>query len=75
MATDSPSTVVPLAYSLRSAARRAGCSQQEFLNRLAQQNVPVYLRDGQVRIPRGILTGYDCRYDTKEAWRATRRHG
>lgn len=74
MAAETPSTVTPLAYSLRSAARRAGCSQQEMLKRVAAAGLPVYSKDGQVRIPRGHLTGYDSRYDTRLAWVPTRRY-
>lgn len=73
MASIPPSNVVPLAYSLKSVARRAGCSQEIVLERLAEDGLPAYSKDGQVRIPRGILTGHDCRYDTRSAWTGIRR--
>ena len=74
MPAETPSKVTPLAYSLRSAARRAGCSQQEMVRRLAAAGLPVYSKDGQFRIPRGYLTGYDSRYETRLAWVPTRRY-
>lgn len=73
MASHPPSNIVPLAYSLKSVARRAGCSQEAVLERLAEDGLPAYSKDGQVRIPRGILTNYDCRYDTRSAWAGIRR--
>lgn len=68
------SNVIPLAYSLKSVARRAGCSQQEVLKRLAEDGLPTYIRGAQLRIPRGVVTGYDSRYDTRLAWVPTRRY-
>lgn len=72
MTVATPSNIVPLGYSLKSMARRAESSQQTVLNRLAEQGLPTYTKDGQVRIPRGIITDYDTRYNTGAAWEETR---
>lgn len=66
------SNVVPLGYSLKSMARRAESSQQTVLNRLAEHGLPTYTKDGQVRIPRGIFTEHNTRYNTGAAWEETR---
>lgn len=68
MASSPSSTVVPFGDSMPSAARRYGCSQQMLLELVLAGEVPGYTKDGQVRIPRGFDTGFDCHYDTNFAW-------
>lgn len=58
MTSASPSTVVPLGYSLKAAARRLGCSQQMVLEFIAEDEVPAVMVDGEPRVPRGFFTGY-----------------
>jgi hypothetical protein len=51
-------TVVPLAYSPKSFARRLGCSEQEVLRLAAEDKVPLFTVDGKTRIARACLTGF-----------------
>ncbi|MGO4856238.1 hypothetical protein [Arthrobacter sp. 2MCAF14] len=52
-------TVVPLAYSPKSVARRMGCSEREVLRLAAEDGVPLFVVDGEIRIARAWLTGFE----------------
>ncbi|HEX9089112.1 MAG TPA: hypothetical protein VF867_16600 [Arthrobacter sp.] len=52
-------TVVPLAYSPKSVARRMGCSEQEVLRLAAKDKVPLFVVDGKTRIARAWITGFE----------------
>jgi hypothetical protein len=73
VATTLPSNVVPLAYSERSIARRFGIMAKTLRRLIVDDDVPVFAKDGAVRVPRGYATGYDCRYNTNGAWSDTQR--
>lgn len=51
-------TVVPLAYSLKSAARRKRCSQQDLLREIDRDGAPVFTVDGETCIARAWFTGF-----------------
>lgn len=73
MAGTTASNVTPLAYSLKYVAKRLRCSPQEALDRVMKSGTSVYVKDGECRVPRGAVTGYDTRYDTRAAWSSTRQ--
>lgn len=75
MAASPSSTVVPLGYSIRSAAKRYGCSQQMLRQLINEDELPAYTKAGELRIPRGYVTDYDSHYDTNLAWAETKRVG
>lgn len=68
MVASPSSTVVPLGYSVRSIAKRHGCSPQVIHELINDDELPAYTKDGQMRIPRGYETGFDSYYDTNCAW-------
>lgn len=68
MASTKSSNIVPLAYSERSVSRRYGIARESLRDLILDDEVPAYARDGVLRVPRGYVTGFDCRYDTNHAW-------